>query len=235
MPYSDSLFLQNSTKRSHNITGGPFAAELQLKEPAAEFAEEVERLVTLPYTGVELDLHDQIATYFFLKGLCNQKVAYEVLNKDPHSHRINTGAAGPVRQPVRRTPLGFQEEEERHLNAMLEAGVITPSASEWASPMVLAHKKDRGICWCVDYWHLKSLTTKDAYSLPKIEECLDVLGGPCVFSTLELQSGYWQIVVDEMDRAKMAFITCYGLYEYTHMPFGLWNAPSTFQRERREL
>ncbi len=56
------------------------------------------------------------------------------------THRINTGAAGLVRQPVRRTPLGFQEEEERHLNAMLEAGVVTPSASEWASPVVLVRK-----------------------------------------------------------------------------------------------
>lgn len=74
--------------------------------------------------------------------------------------------------------------------------------------MVLVCKKDGGIRWCDDYLCLNSLTAKDAYPVPKIEECLDVLGGACVFSTL----------------------ICYDLYEHTRMPFGLYSAPSTFQR-----
>lgn len=145
-------------------------------------------------------------------------------------HKIDTGTAKPVRQPVRRTPLGFQSEEEKHLQSMLKAGVITPSASEWAAPVVLVRKKDGGVRWCVDYRCLNSLTIKDAYPLPKIEECLDVLGGATMFTTLDLQSGYWQIAVDDKDRQKTAFITKWGLYKYTRMPFGLCNAPSTFQR-----
>ncbi|XP_043972480.1 uncharacterized protein LOC122830832 [Gambusia affinis] len=146
------------------------------------------------------------------------------------THKIDTGSAKPVRQPVRRTPLGFQGEEEVHLKKMLADGVITPSASEWASPVVLVRKKDGGVRWCVDYRCLNNLTIKDAYPLPQIEECLDVVGGATMFSTLDLQSGYWQIAVDSKNREKTAFITKWGLYEYTQMPFGLCNAPSTFQR-----
>lgn len=83
--------------------------------------------------------------------------------------------------------------EEKHLQAMIKAGVIGPSTSEWAAPVVLVRKKDGWVRWCVDYHCLNSVTMKDAYPLPKIKECLDVLGGASMFSTLDLQSGYWQV------------------------------------------
>ena len=146
------------------------------------------------------------------------------------THRIDKGGAQPVRQAARRTPLGFQAEEEEHLKQMLSSGVVVPSTSEWASPVVLVRKKDGGVRWCIDYRKLNELTLKDAYPLPNIEECLDTLEGATVFSTLDLQSGYWQIEVHEQDRCKTAFVTKYGLYEYARMPFGLCSAPSTFQR-----
>ncbi|KAL7859570.1 hypothetical protein SRHO_G00147170 [Serrasalmus rhombeus] len=137
------------------------------------------------------------------------------------THRIDTGNAQPVRQATRRTPLGFQAEEAEHLQEMLSSGVVVPCTSEWASPVVLVRKKDGGVRWCIDYQKLNDLTLKDAYPLPNIEECLDTLEGATVFSTLDLQkSGYWQVEVRKQERCKTTFITKYGLFEYTRMPFG---------------
>ena len=146
------------------------------------------------------------------------------------SHRIDTDNARPIRQRMRRTPLGFAEEEEAHLKKMLDCGVIQPSNSEWASPPVLVRKKDGTVRWCIDYRALNNVTIKDAYPLPLISECLDTLSGTNFFSTLDLASGYWQIELAEGDRQKTAFITKHGLFEHTRMGFGLCNAPSTFQR-----
>ena len=112
----------------------------------------------------------------------------------------------------------------------MEAGVIVPSKSPWASPVVLVRKKDCSVRWCIDYRKVNDVTIKDAYPLPKISQCLDCLSASNWFSSLDLQSGYWQIKLEERDRQKTAFITKYGLYEYTKMPFGLCNAGSTFQR-----
>ena len=146
-------------------------------------------------------------------------------------HQINTGSAAPIRQPLRRTPKGFEGEEEKYLKQQLQAGVIVPSTSPWASPVVLVRKKSDGsVRWCIDYRKLNNVTVMDAYPLPCIDTCLDYLSTARFFSTADLQSGYWQLKLDEKDRAKTAFITRYGLYEYTKLPMGLSSAPSTFQR-----
>ncbi|KAK3098956.1 hypothetical protein FSP39_024662 [Pinctada imbricata] len=145
-------------------------------------------------------------------------------------HQIDTSDAKPVRQPARRTPLGFMKEEEEHLKKLLDKGIVVPSKSNWASPVVLVRKKDGSVRWCVDYRRLNQLSTKDAYPIPKIDECLDTLSGATLFSTLDLMWGYHQIEVAPDARPKTAFITKYGLFEFTRMPFGLSGAPSTFQR-----
>ena len=146
------------------------------------------------------------------------------------THKIDTGNSSPVKLKMRRTPIGFQEAEEKQLNKMLEAGVIRPSTSDWASVPVLIRKKDNSVRWCLDYRLLNSKTVKDRFPLPIIEDCLDTLQGNKFFNTLDLCSGYYQIKIEETDCKKTAFTTRYGLFEHTRMGMGLCNAPATFQR-----
>ena len=145
-------------------------------------------------------------------------------------HEIKTGQAKPVRQPARRPPRSFEGEEENIIDEQLKAGIIRPSSSPWASPLVYVKKKDGTIRPCVDYRKLNAVTQFDSFPLPRIDDCLDCLDGSSYFSTLDLQSGYWQVEVKESDREKTAFRTRSGLFEYNVMPFGLSNAPSTFER-----
>lgn len=126
--------------------------------------------------------------------------------------------------------MGFQDQEKAQLDKMLDAGVIQPSSSDWASAPVLVRKKDRSMRWCIDYRALNEKTVKDCYPLPIIEDCLDTLQGTKYFATLDMASGYYQIMIDKADRPKTVFITRYGLFEHTRMGMGLCNTPATFQR-----
>ena len=144
-------------------------------------------------------------------------------------HRINTGGAQPIRQWARRIPIHQKAEAETEVQKMLKRGVIAQSSSPWASPIVLVKKKDGSTRFCVDYRRL-NVTIKDSYPLPRIDDSLDTLAGSEWFSTLDLKSGYWQVEMEEEDKMKTAFTARSGLYPFKVMPFGLANAPATFER-----
>jgi predicted aspartyl protease len=108
-------------------------------------------------------------------------------------HRINTGNSAPIRQQPRRVPMAKKEEAEQEIQRMLETGVIEPSKSPWAAPIVLVRKKDGSVRFCIDYRRLNDITRKDSYPLPRIDDSLDALRGSTWFSTMDLASGYWQV------------------------------------------
>ena len=145
-------------------------------------------------------------------------------------HDIDTGDAKPVKMRMRRTPVGFAEEEEEHLKKMIQAGVIEESNSDWASTPVLIRKRDGTVRWCIDYRGLNKVTIKDVFPLPLVDDCLDTLSGNVWFTKLDANSAYWQVSINPEDRKKTAFHTKYGLYQHVKMGFGLCNAPATFSR-----
>ena len=147
-------------------------------------------------------------------------------------HSIDTGEAKPIKQRPWRTPLAYREKVVTMIGDMMARGVVVPSRSSWASPVVLVTKKDGSLRFCVDYRRLNANTRKDVYPLPRVDDILDSIGKnpACYFSKLDLRSGYWQVKMAPNDQEKTAFTTFHGLFEFTVMPFGLCNAPATFQR-----
>ena len=146
------------------------------------------------------------------------------------SHVIDTGGEKPIKQYPRHVPFSLRGKVEEMIKKMEEQGVIQPSHSPWASPIVLVAKKDGSTRFCVDYRKLNAITRMDVYPLPRIDDMLDLLANNQYFSTLDLASGYWQVKMDQSSQEKTAFTTQVGLYEFRVMPFDLCNAPATFQR-----
>ena len=155
---------------------------------------------------------------------------YDIGLTNAITHRIDTGDAKPVRQPLRRHPPAHVEAISEHIDTMLKQGVIEPAASPWASTIVLVRKKDSTYRCCIDYRQLNAVTTRDAYPLPRIDVCLDTMTGARWFSTFDLRSSYHQVRVAPEDTDKTAFICPQGMFKFRTMPFGLVNAGATFQR-----
>jgi hypothetical protein len=150
-------------------------------------------------------------------------------------HKILLNDTQPFKQRHRRIPPSMYTEVRNHIKQLLDTNVIRKSQSPWASNIVLVRKKDNSLRLCVDYRQLNARTIKDAYALPRIEELLDNLGGNQFYSVMDMKSGYHQVGIQEEHKAYTAFTAGpLGLYEYNCLPFGLSNAPATYQRLMEE-
>jgi hypothetical protein len=146
---------------------------------------------------------------------------------DSVSHLVKTTGGLIFQQPYRTGPF-VRTPEQTEVNGMLAEDIIEPATSEWSSPVVLVSKRDGVMRFCVDYRKLNNLTEREAYPLPRLDECIDSLCDAVVFSTLDANSGYWKVTMHPDDRDKTTFTCHVGTFRFKRMPFGLRNAPSTF-------
>ncbi|KAL7883614.1 hypothetical protein SRHO_G00012720 [Serrasalmus rhombeus] len=137
-------------------------------------------------------------------------------------HEIDTGDAKPIKTRPRHLPLAHQAAADSAIEEMLRAGIIEPSD-------MVNKKKSQKIRFCVDYRPLNSVTKKDSYPLPRIDESLDLVSGSSWFSSLDLRSGYWQVPLSPDAKPKTAFCTGRGLWHFRVLSFSLCNAPATFE------
>ena len=151
------------------------------------------------------------------------KVAtHKIVLKDPDTP--------PFKERFHQIPPLQLDEVHAHLKMMLDAGVIWPSNSPWCNAVMLVRKKDGSLHFCIDFRKLNALTVKD-HLLPRICETLESLAGAVHYLTFNMNSGFWQVPMDEESKQYTAFMLgSMGLYECESMPFGLCNAPPTFQR-----
>ncbi|GJY09945.1 putative reverse transcriptase domain-containing protein [Tanacetum coccineum] len=141
--------------------------------------------------------------------------------------KLMPGAEPVTRAPYRLVPSEMKELSDQ-LKELSEKGFIRPSSSPWGALVLFVKKKDGSFCMCIDYRELNKLTVKNRYPLPRIDDLFDQLQGSCVYSKIDLRSGYHQLHIREEDILITAFRTRYGHYEFQVMPFGLTNAPTVF-------
>ena len=145
-------------------------------------------------------------------------------------HEIRVTDAAPVNSAYHRVPPHMVDEVNTLLQGFLDQGLIRRSSSNYASAIVLVKKKSGALRLCVDYRQLNAKCLKDAFPLPRIDESLVAMDGACLFSSLDLAHGYFQVTMHPDSISQTAFRVPWGLYEFTRMPQGLMNSPSTFQR-----
>ncbi|GBG71225.1 hypothetical protein CBR_g8527 [Chara braunii] len=151
-----------------------------------------------------------------------------------HAIEIIPGSSIPKGRIYRMSP-GELDELRRQLKELVEKGWIRPSVSPYGSPVLFVPKKGGNLRMCIDYRGLNAISVKNREPLPRIDDLLDRVQGCQYFSKIYLKSGYHQTAIQPEDQHKNAFQTRYGLYEFVVIPFGLCNAPGTFQHAMNRI
>ncbi|KAK6189780.1 hypothetical protein SNE40_001774 [Patella caerulea] len=148
-----------------------------------------------------------------------------------YMHKINTNNAPPIRSRPYRQSTEAKGITEKLTKEMLDNGVIEPSSSSWASPIVLVKKPDGSHRFAVDYRKLNQVTVPMTHPLPLLSDTIDLIAAAnaTIFSVIDLQSGFWQQELDPETKHKTAFVTHQGSFEFNRLPFGLRNSPAAFQ------
>ena len=212
-------------------------AEKPHEQPTLTEAERQELLLEkLDLTGLEAwpreqaeKAHSLLKEYHDIFSLKKHDMDHTKASK--HKIVLKDPDTSPFKERFHRIPPQQLEEVHAHLKMMLDAGVIQPSNSPWCNAVVLVRKKDRSLRFCIDFRRLNALTGKDSHPLPCICETLESLAGTAHYSTIDMNSGFWQVPMDEEYKQYTAFtLGSMGLYECESMSFGLCNTPPTFQR-----
>ena len=150
-------------------------------------------------------------------------------------HDVDVGDSAPIKQhPYRVSPMK-KELLDKEVQYMLENDIIEESQSNWSSPCILVPKHDGGFRFCTDFRKVNDKTKSDSFPIPRIADCIDQIGNAKFVSTFDMLKGYWQVPLTQRAREISAFVTPSGLYQYKVMPFGMKNAPATFQRMVNKL
>ena len=150
-------------------------------------------------------------------------------------HDVDVGDSAPIKQhPYRVSPMK-KELLDKEVQYMLENDIIEESQSNWSSPCILVPKHDGGFRFCTDFRKVNDKTKSDSFPIPRIANCIDQIGNAKFVSTFDMLKGYWQVPLTQRAREISAFVTPRGLYQYKVMPFGMKNAPATFQRMVNKL